>query len=124
MYSQMYLNVFSIFLIFIYNYLPCLFNVFAVHFNVFIMYLNIFINIVIGILPSHSHYNVYAMRPHLHIYFSLSTMTPFPICLPLPHFLPFPLIHSNFHTICKSITYQFVLFTFIYYPILHIPHHH
>jgi hypothetical protein len=31
--------------------------------------LNVFINIVIGISPSHSHCNVFAMHTHLYIFF-------------------------------------------------------
>jgi hypothetical protein len=49
------------------------------------MYLNIFINIVIGISPTYSHYNVFAISTHLYVFFSLSTMTPFPNALSL-HF--------------------------------------
>jgi hypothetical protein len=44
------------------------------------MYLNVFTNIIIGISPLHSHYNIFAMCTHLYICFSLSTMTPFPTC--------------------------------------------
>jgi hypothetical protein len=44
------------------------------------MCLNVFLDIVIGISPSHSHCNVFAMHTHLHIFFSLYTMIPFPTC--------------------------------------------
>jgi hypothetical protein len=54
----MYLNVFLVY-----------FNIFIVYLNVFIGYFNVFIDNVIGILPPHSHYNVSAMRIHLHICF-------------------------------------------------------
>jgi hypothetical protein len=53
-------------------------NVLSMYLNVSILYFNVFNDIVIGIFPSPSYFNVYAM--HLHICFSVSTMTPFPIC--------------------------------------------
>jgi hypothetical protein len=64
------------------------------------MYLNVFINIIIGISPSHSHCNVFAMHTHLHIFFSTLYNDSLPNMLYhyIP-FFPFPLIHSNFHTI-------------------------
>jgi hypothetical protein len=47
------------------------------HLEYVLMYFNVFTKIVIGISPLHSQYKIYAMRIHLHIYFSLSIMTPF-----------------------------------------------
>jgi hypothetical protein len=55
-------------------------NIFMVYLNVFIIFFNVFTAFVIGILPLHSHCNVSPMRTYLRICFSLSTMTPFPIC--------------------------------------------
>jgi hypothetical protein len=76
-----YLNVFIVYL----NVFECTYSVFMVYLNVFVAcfnvfqciwkYLNVFINIVIGISPSYSHWNVFVMRIHIHICFSLSTIT-------------------------------------------------
>jgi hypothetical protein len=86
---MVYLNVFIAYL----NIFECTYSIFVVCFNVSIIYfnafivcfnvfqcLNVFINIVIEILPSHSHCNFFAMHTHLHIFFSFYTMTPFPTC--------------------------------------------
>jgi hypothetical protein len=42
------------------------------------MHINVHTNTIIGISPSYSHYNVFAICTYLHISFSLSAMTPFP----------------------------------------------
>jgi hypothetical protein len=47
---------------------------------------------------------------------------PFQHALQLHSFLPFPLIHFNFHTIYEHITYQFLLFMSIHHPTFHISH--
>jgi hypothetical protein len=82
-----YFNVFqcisNVFIVCLWCIFTKYFNEFIVHLNVvkFIsMYFNVFSNVVIGILPSHSHYNNFAMRIYLHICFSLSTMTSFLTC--------------------------------------------
>jgi hypothetical protein len=93
----MYLNVFECIYIYIYGVFECIYNILMVYFNLFIIYLNafivcfnvfhcismclnVFIYIIIGILSSHSHCNVFTMHTHLHIFFSLYTMTPFRTC--------------------------------------------
>jgi hypothetical protein len=98
------------------------FNVFIIHFNAFVVYfnvfhcismcLNVFTDIIIRILPSHSHCNVFIMHTHLHIFFS--TLHNDSLSNMLYHyiiFFPFSLIHSNFNTIYEKITYQ---------PLLHV----
>jgi hypothetical protein len=86
------------------------------------MCLNVFLDIVIGISPSHSHCNIFAMHTHLHFLFILHNDS-----LPnmLYHYIfifPFPLISSNFHTIYEKNSYQFLLFTFIHHHTFHVPH--
>jgi hypothetical protein len=69
----MYLNVSNC----IHSIFECIFSV-VVYFNVFQCVekdLNVYIDIVIGISPSYSHCNVFAMCTHIHVCFSLSTMT-------------------------------------------------
>jgi hypothetical protein len=70
----MYLDVFMVH----FNVFEYIHSLFEYIYGVFIVHFNVFINIVIGISPSHSHYNVFTMRIHQHIFFLLSTMTPFP----------------------------------------------
>jgi hypothetical protein len=105
-----YFNVFIIFFhvfesIWVYlNVFECIYSIFMVYLNVFkciynmfqciSMCLNVFIDIVIGILPSHFHCNVFAIHTHLHIFF-----LPSYYAIPLHFFFPFSLIRSNFHTI-------------------------
>ena len=118
-------NVFECF----FNVLECIHAVFSMCRNVFeyiYVYFNVFTNIVIDILPSHSHYKCFChMHLPTYIFIFYYSQWPFFQCaLPLPSFLPFLLIHSNFHTIYKNITYQFLLFMSIHYPTLHIPQHH
>jgi hypothetical protein len=91
--------------------------------KVFESILNMFTNIVIGISPLHSHYNIFVMCTHIYICFSLSTMTPFPTCFITILFSPISLIHFNFHTFYKNITYQFLFFMFIHHPTFQIPHY-
>ena len=124
---SMYLSVFIVYFIVLvvyFNVLCCIgslkiftisSNIIAVYFYVFTIYFNVFTNIVIGILPSHFHYNVSTMCSHLYIFFNYPQWLPSQYTLPLPHFLPFPLIHPNFHKIYKNITHQFLLFTSIHY---------
>jgi hypothetical protein len=120
----MYLNVFIVSLnVFEYTY-----NIFVVYFNVSIIYFNAFIACISTyfnvfeciywhcnwISPSHSHCNVFAMHTHLHICFSLYTMTPFPTCYTTT-FLFFR-AHWSIPTFIKSIL------TFHVYTSPHIPH--
>jgi hypothetical protein len=59
------------------------------------------------------------MYTHLHIFFSLYTMTPFPTCYTtLFFFFPFPLIHSNFHTIYPYFSRLYIT----PHSTFHIPH--
>jgi hypothetical protein len=117
-----YVNVFIVYL--------CIYNIFIVYFNVFIIFLNafiicfnvfhcismclnVFINIVIGILPLHSHCNVFTMHTHLYIFFSLYTMTSFPTCYTTTLFFsisinPFQLSYNlwkNYISILTSCSY-------------------
>jgi hypothetical protein len=86
------------------------------------MCLNVFIDIAIGISPSHTHCNVFAMHIHIHnFFFTLYNDSPPNMLYYYTFFfLPFPLIRSNFHTIYEKITYQSLLFTSIHHPT--IPH--
>jgi hypothetical protein len=119
----MYVNVFIVNM----NVFECIYCIFMVYVNAFIVCFNVFhcismclnVDIVIEILPSHSHCNVFTMHTHLHIFFSLYTMTSFPTCYTTTLlFFPFPLIRSNFHKIYKKITYQSLLHI---YTSPHIP---
>jgi hypothetical protein len=101
-------------------------NVFIIYLWCISMCLNVFIDIVIGILPSYSHCNVLTMYTQLHFFFTLHNDS-----LPsmLYHYIiifPFPLIHSNFHTIYEKITYQSLLHIYtsphIPHSTIHIPH--
>jgi hypothetical protein len=95
-----------------FNVFECSYSIFVVYFNVSIIYfnafivcsmylvcLNVFIYIVIGISPSHSHYNFFAMYTYLHIFFTLYNGSLPNMLYHYIHFYPFPLICSNFHTI-------------------------
>jgi hypothetical protein len=98
-------------------------NEFIMHLNIleFIsMYFNVFLNIVIGISPLYCHYNNFSMCIHLHICFLLSTMTSFSTCSTTTLFSLVPIDPFKLHVAHKSITYQFLLFTFIHYPTFHI----
>jgi hypothetical protein len=71
------------YLCYIYGVFQCVYNIFQCIYSMFqciSMCLNVFIDILIGILLSCSHCNVFAMHTHIHIFFSLYTMTPFPTC--------------------------------------------
>jgi hypothetical protein len=114
-------------------YFKCISSIFMVCFDVFqcfsmylkvfectSMYLNEFANIIIRILPSHSHYNVFAMLIHLHICFFTIYNDPLPnmiyhYTLSLISIDPFQL-----YTIYENITYQFLLFKSIHHPTFHV----
>jgi hypothetical protein len=74
-----YLNIFECFYS-IFESLYNMLNVFECTYSIFMVYFNVFINIMNGISLSHSHCNVFTKRTHVYIWFSLSTMTPFPTC--------------------------------------------
>jgi hypothetical protein len=78
------------------------------------MYFNVFIDIVIGISPSHSHCNVFAMHTDLHIFFSLYIMTPFPTC--------YTTTFLFFHSRWSIPTFIQSILTFHVYTSLYIPH--
>jgi hypothetical protein len=75
----------------IYNVIQCISNVLIVYLRYISMCFNEFTYIVIGISPSHSCYNIFAVRIHLHICFSLSTMTTFLTCSTIILFSPIPI---------------------------------
>jgi hypothetical protein len=78
--------------------------------------LNAFIDIVIGISPSYLHCHVFAMHTHLHICFSLYTMTYFPTCYTITFLLSMPIDPFQ-------LSYNLFLFsTSIHHPTFHIPH--
>jgi hypothetical protein len=80
------------------------------------MCLNVFIDNVIGILPSHSHCNVFAMHTHLHFFFHSIQW------LPSQHAIP---LHSFFSILVDSFQLSYnlsLLFTSIHHPTFHIPH--
>jgi hypothetical protein len=128
----MYLNVFivnlkvfewtyNIFMV----YFQCAYNMFQCIYRMFqciSMYLDVFIDIVIGISPSRSHCNVFAMRTHIYIFFHSTQWLPSQHAIPLHFFFPFPLTRSIFHTTYEKFTYQSLLFMFIHYSTFHIPH--
>jgi hypothetical protein len=118
--TSMYLNVFIVYL----NVFECTYKIFMLYFNAFIVCFDVFhcismclsIDIVIGILPSHSHCNVFTM----HTFFFHSTQwLHSQYAILLHYYFPFPLICSNFHTIYEKITYQSLLHV---YTSSHIPH--
>jgi hypothetical protein len=84
------------------------------------MYLNVFIVYVNGISPSHSHYNVFTIHTHLHIFFSLYRKTPFPTCYTTTFFFS----HSHW-SIPTSIMIQSMKKLHInpYFPRLYITPH-
>jgi hypothetical protein len=118
----MYLNVFEC----IYSILMVHFNVFIIHLNAFIvcfnvfhcisMCLNVFNDIVIGILPSHSHCNVFTMHTHLHIFFPLYTMTPFLACYTTTLFF----FHS--HWFVPTFIQSMKKLHIIHHPTFLVPH--
>jgi hypothetical protein len=93
----MYLNIFEC----IYSISMVHFNVSIIYFNAFIvcfnvfhyisMCLNVFIDIVIGILPSYSHCNVFIMHIHLHFFFFILHNDS------LPNMLIYYIIFFHFH---------------------------
>ena len=89
-----------------------------IYFKVYTMYYDLNTNIIIGILPSHSYYNVFAMHILLYICFSLSMQLPSQYALSLTFFYMFPLIYFNSYAIYKSITYPFFYSSCLYL----IPH--
>jgi hypothetical protein len=111
-YIWMYLNVCIVYLWYISMY----FNVFQCIWK----YLNVFINIVIGVSPSYSHCNVFAMRTYIHIYFSLSTMTTFLACYTTILFSPISIdLFQLSYNLWKN---YIIIFTFHIYITPHIPH--
>jgi hypothetical protein len=106
----------------------CIYTIFMVYFNVFIVcfnvfhyvwkYLSIFIDIVIGISPSYSHCNVFAIHTHLHICISLSTLTTFLTCYTSTLFSP---ISIDLFQLSYNLCYISIL-TFHVYTSPHIPH--
>jgi hypothetical protein len=123
---RMHLNVFIIYVNifeFIYNIFMVYFNLSLVYFNAFQCvwkYLNVFINIAIGISPSYSNCNVFAMRTHVHIYFSLSTMTTFLTCYTTTLFSSIPI--DSFQLSYNLWKNYISILTFHIYTTPHIPH--
>jgi hypothetical protein len=115
----MYLNTFIVYM----NGLKCIYSIFMVNFNVFQCiwkYLNVFINIVIGILPSCSHCNVFAMSTDAHIYFSLSKRMTSLTWYTTTLFSPIPIdLFQLSYKLWKN--YIWIL-TFHIYITLHISH--
>jgi hypothetical protein len=56
----MYFNVFLC----THNTFQCIISIFECVYGIFIVYFNVFIDIIIGISPSHSHYNIFAIHIH------------------------------------------------------------
>jgi hypothetical protein len=119
----MCLNVFIIYV----NVFECICSIFMVYFNAFIVCFNVFhcismclnVDIVIGILPSHSLCNVFTMHTDLHIFFFTLHKDFIPNMLYYYIIIfPFPVIRSNFHTIYEKNTYQSL---FHVYTSPHIP---
>jgi hypothetical protein len=106
----MYLWCISIYIVYL--------NVSIVYFNVFLIYFNIFYDIVIVMTPLHFHYNLSAMRTHLHICFLLSTMIPFQTSSTTTLFSLISI--GRFKLLFKSIIYQ--CFTLHVCTLSHIPH--
>ena len=113
---EIYFNVFQC-IYSIFQYIWMYLNVFAY----FSRYINICTNIVIGISPSHS---FLPRAPTYTFVFQYPQWLPSQHALLLYHFLPFPLIGSNFHPIYEIFVYQFLLFTFILNTTLYIPCYH
>jgi hypothetical protein len=83
-------------------------------------YLIVFIDIVIGISPSNSHCNIFAMRIHVHICFSLTTMTTFLTCYTTTFFssIPIDLFQLSYNLKKNYIS----ILIFYIYTSLHNPH--
>jgi hypothetical protein len=115
-----YLNVpivyFNVFIIY--------FNVFIIHFNAFVVCFNVFIDIVIGISPSHSHCNVFAIAcTSTYTFFFHSTQwLPSQHAMPLHFFFSIPI--DPFQLSCNlwKIAYQSLLFTSTHHPTFQVPH--
>jgi hypothetical protein len=99
------------------------FNAFIVCFNVF-HYISMCLNvdIVIKILPSHSHCKVFTMHTYLYIFISLYTMTSFPTCYTTTLFF----FHSHWFvpTFIQSMKKLHInpYFTFLHHSTFYVPH--
>jgi hypothetical protein len=121
-FHPIYLKVFIVYL----NIFECIYSIFMVCFNLFIIcfnvfwciwkYLNVFIDIIIGISPSYSHKNIFAMRTHVHICFLLSTMTTFLICYTTIFHIP----HSMSSLVAQSIVEPKYIYIYIYIQVLEV----
>jgi hypothetical protein len=123
-YIWIYLNIFGYIWIYL-DIFECTYSIFMVYFNIFQCvwkYLNVFIDIIIGISPSYSHCNVFTMCTHIHICFSLSTMTTFLSCYITTFFSPIPInLFQLSYNLWKNYISSFH-FMSINHPAFHIPH--
>jgi hypothetical protein len=89
------------------------------------MCFNVFIDIVIGISPSHSHCNVFAMActSTYTFFFTLHNDSLPNMLYYYTLFFPFPLICSNLHTIYEKITCQYLFFTSTHHPTFQVPYY-
>jgi hypothetical protein len=128
-----YLNVFECIFVVYFNVSIIYFNAFIVHFNVFqcvynifqciystfqciSMCLNVFINIVIGISPSYSHYNIFAMHTTYTFFKYFIQWLPSQHAIPLHSFFSIPIDPFQ-------LSYNLsLLFTSIHHLTFHIPH--
>jgi hypothetical protein len=116
---RVHLNVFEciwMYIKYICGIFHCVYIIFQCIYKMFqciSMCLNVFLDIVIGISPSHSHCNIFAMHI-LHIFFSLYTMTPFPTC--------YTTTLLFFHSRWSIQTFIQSILTFHVYTSFHIPH--
>jgi hypothetical protein len=119
---------------YIYGVFECTYNMFVVYFNVPIIYFNalivcfnvfqcvwMYFNVFECIYwhcnwisPSLSHCNVFAIHTHLHIFFSLYTMIPFPTC--------YTTTFLFFHSRWSILTFIQSILIFHVYTSPHIPH--
>jgi hypothetical protein len=88
------------------------------------MCLNVFINIVIGILPSYSHCNTFAMHTYLHIFFHSTQWLPSQHVILLHYFFsipidPFQLSYNQWKNYISILTSRLYITP---HSTFHIPH--
>jgi hypothetical protein len=124
------LNIHSVFEC-IHSVFECIFNIFMVYFNAFIVCFNLIhyismclnVDILIGILLSHFHFNFFTMHTHLHIFFSTLHNDFIPNMLYYWYYIIFFHSHWFVPTFIQSMKKIHInpYFTFIHHPTFHIP---
>jgi hypothetical protein len=117
MYYSIFMVYFNVFIIY--------FNAFIVCFNVFYyisMCLNVFIDIIIGILPSHSHCNVLPCTPTYTFFFHSTQWFLSQHAIPLHYFFSISIdLFQLSYNLWKYLQIN-PYFTSIHHPTFHVPH--